>query len=131
MSRKSKKPKVTAPVTPVAETFTTAQAQQMMDAAAAIGKLEGVAQGASRVLEVQNACPIARILKEVHVEVHKAQKKHRPMNGPHEAYAVILEELDEYWDEVKADRGKQKSARDELIQVAAMAVRALHDTDPR
>lgn len=31
----------------------------------------------------------------------KARKKHAPMRGPHEGYAVLLEEVDELWDEVK------------------------------
>lgn len=75
-------------------------------------------------------CEIADILREVHLEVHKAQQKHEPMNSAHEAYAVLKEEVDEYWAEVKADRGYQLSARNELIQIAAMAIRAINDTDP-
>lgn len=108
-----------------------AEVEAAVDAAHDVGRLEGVFEGANRMRRVINSCPVQQILNEVHKEVHKAQKKHAPMNGPHEAYAVILEEIDEYWDEVKADRGKQASARTELIQVAAMAVRALHDTNPR
>lgn len=37
-------------------------------------------------------------IKETYI---KARTKHAPMRGPHEGYAVILEELDELWDEVK------------------------------
>lgn len=73
-------------------------------------------------------CGIMEVLKEVHHEVHRAEEKHAPMNSAHEAYAVIREEVDEYWDEVKADRGYQASARTELIQIAAMAVRAVLNT---
>lgn len=125
MRRKMKgaAPKVTAPVTD--------PGIDQLDGARAAGRMLGRLEMANELTRSLNACAVQRILNEVHVEVHKAQKKHKPMNSPHEAYAVILEELDEYWDEVKADRGKQKSARDELIQIAAMAVRALHDTDPR
>jgi hypothetical protein len=47
------------------------------------------------------------------------------MNGPHEGYAVILEELDELWDLVKAypKRASTDDMRPEAIQIAAMAVR--------
>jgi hypothetical protein len=48
-----------------------------------------------------------------------------PMKSGHEAYAVILEELDEFWYEIK--HGSKTKARDEAIQVAAMAVRFLMD----
>lgn len=74
---------------------------------------------------------LVEILDNIRVEVLKAIHKHAPMNGPHEAFAVLKEEVDEYWDEVKADRGRQASARMELIQIGAMAVRALIDTNPR
>ncbi len=51
---------------------------------------------------------------------------------PHYYYAVILEELEEFWELVRADAaekhpdGKLKMLR-ELIQVAAMAQRAAED----
>ena len=59
---------------------------------------------------------------------------HAAMNGPHEAYAVLLEEMDEYWDEVKKynpnkpGRDTRPRQREELIQIAAMAIRAIYDT---
>lgn len=68
---------------------------------------------------------------EVYNEVLKAVGKHAPMHSPHEGWAVIQEELDELWDEVKADRGRMLSARKEAIQVAATAIRYLVDLDPR
>jgi hypothetical protein len=49
----------------------------------------------------------------------------------HEAYAVILEEVDELWDIVrlkKRDRVREDLAA-ELIHIAAMAVKALHSID--
>ena len=52
------------------------------------------------------------------------------MNGPHEGYAVILEELDELWDEVKANRGTGGQAAREALQVAAMALRYILDVSP-
>lgn len=68
-------------------------------------------------------------LDAVEMETKRAVSLHGPMKSAHEAYGVILEELDEFWDEVK----KKQSLRDkanmkkELIQVAAMAVRAIAD----
>ncbi len=69
------------------------------------------------------------VIAEVTNEVEAAQLVHPPMASHHEGYAVILEELDEYWDEVKKRPSKRVSAslREELRQVAAMAIRTMHD----
>jgi hypothetical protein len=53
-------------------------------------------------------------------EYRRARLKFAPMRGPHEGYAVILEELDEAWDEIKANNIPM--ARKEMLQVAAMAL---------
>lgn len=45
----------------------------------------------------------------------------------HEAYGVILEELDEFWDEVKRQHPNPVLLLKELIQVAAMCERAAED----
>jgi hypothetical protein len=76
---------------------------------------------------------LARITIEVLAEVKRACAFHDGMHGPHEAYGVILEELDEYWDEVKLynprkGRDTRSRQREELIQLAAMAIRAISDT---
>jgi len=59
-------------------------------------------------------------------EYAKARMVFTPMASSHEGYAVILEELDELWDEVKGnkrDRAAYKEAmKKEAIQVAAMAL---------
>lgn len=60
-------------------------------------------------------------------EFYRALRKHDSMHSPHEAYAVILEEVDEYWLEVKKQITDRGAMRHELIQIAAMAIRALHD----
>jgi hypothetical protein len=93
------------------------------------GKMAPRTAGEQRV-RVQ-APAAALVLNEVFAEIKKAIKGHGPMHSGHEGFAVIREELDELWDEVKADRGKQASARTEAIQVAAMAVRYVLDLDPR
>ncbi len=61
-----------------------------------------------------------KALRLVAEEYEKARKKHRPMAGAHEGYAVLLEELDELWDEIKSDNPGR--AKKEAIQVAAMAL---------
>lgn len=67
--------------------------------------------------------------QQVQEELISARKKHGPMLSVHEGYAVILEELDEVWEEVK----KRTSERDmanlykELIQVSAMAQKMAED----
>ena len=67
----------------------------------------------------------SRELRDVSDELDKALRKHPKFNGAHEGWAVIREEVDELWDEIKKkqkdyDLLKQKK---EAIQVAAMAVR--------
>lgn len=71
------------------------------------------------------------VLSDVRAEIERAIRKHRPMNSPHEAYAVIQEEVDELWDDVKADKGRESCARKEAIQIAAMGVRYATDIVPR
>lgn len=67
--------------------------------------------------------------QQVQEELNSARKKHGPMRSAHEGYAVILEELDEVWEEVK----KKTKDRDmvnlytELIQVSAMAQKMAED----
>ena len=62
-------------------------------------------------------------------EYKRATEMNGSFNSPHEGYAVILEELDELWDEIK----KKATARDneklqkEAVQVGAMALRFLVD----
>lgn len=53
-------------------------------------------------------------------EYNRARAKHGAMRSSHEGYAVILEELDEVWDEIKANNIPR--AKEEMVQVAAMAL---------
>ena len=59
-------------------------------------------------------------------EVKRAEKLHPPLNSLHEAYAVILEELDELWEQVRKKRMERNREEIyiELVQIAAMAARA-------
>jgi hypothetical protein len=70
---------------------------------------------------------IDTVLSGIKAEVLKAYAKHAPMHSAHEGYAVLQEEVDELWDEIKADRGVQQSGLQEAIQVGAMAVRYMVD----
>ena len=69
------------------------------------------------------------LLNDIGIEVANARRKHLPMNSLHESYAVILEEVDELWDEVRAWQpgSDYDKARKECIQIAAMAVRCILD----
>ena len=58
-------------------------------------------------------------------EYNNAAFKFREFNSPHEGYAVIKEEFDELWDEIKAN--DHKKAIKEATQVGAMALRYLID----
>jgi len=66
-----------------------------------------------------------RILQLIYSEHSRAVSIHGRMNGPHEAYAVILEEVDELWDEVRAKKLDRDKFTKECIQIAAMCVRAI------
>ena len=62
-------------------------------------------------------------------ELNVAQVRFPPFHGPHEGYAVILEELDELWDEIrkKPENRDRTLLRAEAAQVAAMALRFMID----
>lgn len=63
---------------------------------------------------------------EVIKEVHMAKSIFpADFNNAHEGYAVILEELDELWDEIKKNQRNYDIAaqRKEAIQCAAMCIR--------
>lgn len=68
-------------------------------------------------------------VREVTDELVRARAKHKNMNSLHEAYAVILEEVEEFWDEVKlkASERTPEQISSELTQIAAMALRAKLD----
>jgi hypothetical protein len=74
---------------------------------------------------------IDKILLQVREEVYFATEKFGVFASPHEGYAIIKEELDELWDDIKANRGYEFAAEREAIQVAAMAIRYLLDISRR
>ncbi len=68
-------------------------------------------------------------LADVSEELRRAQFNSPPFNSAHEGYAVILEELDELWEEVRKqhDVRSKERMRAEAMQVAAMALQFMID----
>jgi hypothetical protein len=65
-------------------------------------------------------------LNDIREEYLRARNKFHKFNSDHEGYAVILEELDELWDDIKNNRADDLK-RKEAVQVAAMALRFILD----
>ena len=64
----------------------------------------------------------------VMIELQEATAKFGRFASPHEGYAILLEELDELWAEIKSKDGFASGRlKKEAIQVAAMALRFLRD----
>jgi len=66
------------------------------------------------------------IMDQVKTEFIEASQNFGSFHNYHEGYAVLKEEVDELWDEIK---GQQRTfeLRTEARQVAAMAIRFLYD----
>lgn len=67
---------------------------------------------------------------EMATEVKRARDMYPKFVSMHEGYAVLLEELDELWDEVKQKKGDPAKLRMEAVQVGAMAIRFIQDCCP-
>lgn len=66
-------------------------------------------------------------LRLIEDELELAQSNHKPFSSCHEGFAVILEEVDELWEEVKANNGNTHRGVSEAVQIGAMAFRYLID----
>jgi hypothetical protein len=68
-------------------------------------------------------------LHQVRQELRRAEGQHPPLHSAHEAIAVILEEFEEFKQEVwkRTDARDPVKMRTELVQIAAMAIRAIED----
>lgn len=62
-------------------------------------------------------------------ELVQARKLHPPIHSLHEGYAVLLEEVDELWEQVRMKKEKRDmfTIGKELVQIAAMAQRMAED----
>lgn len=72
---------------------------------------------------------LRKAIREVVEELFRAEDKHGPMRSPHEGWAIIAEELDELWEEVrkKDHKRSKKLLRGEAKQTAATAIRFMLD----
>lgn len=70
-----------------------------------------------------------QFLDDMRLELERAEVLHAPYNSYHEAYAVILEELDEFWEIVrrKTQHRDGRAAYAELVQIAVTAWRTARD----
>ena len=73
----------------------------------------------------------ASIIADIDTEFIRATSLHPKFNSRHEGYAILLEEMDELWEEIKKNHSKTPEAkqlqRKEAVQVAAMALRFIYD----
>jgi hypothetical protein len=72
---------------------------------------------------------IDEALKQIETEYLRAGDLFPDLHSNHEAYAVIKEEVDELWDEIKKTKSTKgnKLIQKELIQIGAMVVRYLEN----
>lgn len=71
---------------------------------------------------------LRRALAEVVNEYQAALARFRPFASRHEGYAILLEELEELWAEIRGN-GAAENVRKEAAQVAAMALRMMIDSE--
>lgn len=74
---------------------------------------------------VNQIAEVARFLADVRDEYNRATKKHGMFNSAHEGWAVLFEEVDELWEEVRKKRSNRDAAgmRAECVQIAAMSLK--------
>lgn len=70
-----------------------------------------------------------KFTKLVEAELARARKNHGQQASYHEGYAILLEEVDELWDEVrkKASHRSHADTLIELVQVAVCAQKMAED----
>jgi hypothetical protein len=71
------------------------------------------------------------LTEEIDKEVARAVAKHGEFNSLHEAYGVLLEEVDELWEIVREKRSVRdpNNLRAELVQICACAIKAVHSIE--
>jgi|ERR1019366_114883 hypothetical protein len=109
-----------------------------MDMVQAAVQRSGLEQASTAKSPEGQASDLDLLVARVVGELRQAEQKHGPLHSAHEAYAVLLEEVEEFKAEVfkRANDRDPYAMRDELVQVAAMAMRAilnlrLSDLEPK
>lgn len=76
-----------------------------------------------------SAAAIEEFLTDVSLEVKRAMSNHAPMHSLHEAYAVILEEVDEFKTHVWMKQTDRNAIEvyTEIVHIAAMCARCVAD----
>ena len=64
---------------------------------------------------------------QIENEIDQSRRQHGVFSGSHEGYAVILEEVEELWEQVKRKERDFKKMEKECIQIAAMAIKFIED----
>ena len=80
--------------------------------------------------EMKTESVLLKNIDAILIEYRRAIELHpKPMSSPHEGFAILKEEVDELWDEVKKKRRNASNdpLRIEARQVGAMALRFLID----
>ncbi len=71
---------------------------------------------------------VRQICDEMVAELIRSRGKHpQAFHNAHEGYAILLEEVDELWEEVKRQEPSAAKQRKELIQCGAMVIRFVQD----
>ena len=68
-----------------------------------------------------------KIFNYISDEFQKATKTFGKFSSVHEGYAILLEEVDELWDEIKNKDSSMDKIKEEALHVAAMAIRLIYD----
>ena len=63
----------------------------------------------------------------IYQETYDASKRYPSFHSSHEGYAVLKEEVDELWEEIKKKDRDPEKLRKEAVQVGVMALRFLVD----
>jgi hypothetical protein len=81
-------------------------------------------KGELRVSELEKA---EAAITAIIAEYQQATQAHGEFHSAHEGYAVLLEEVNELWEQVKRRDRDREAMRREAVQVGAMALRFLVD----
>jgi hypothetical protein len=72
---------------------------------------------------------VPTFVRAVAEELQRARERQKPFNSLHEAYAVLLEEMEEFWEEVRLKCENRDPLRilQELVQIASVCQSVAED----